>query len=247
MTDENTAIAKITTDRPRHVGPRVPSPLIWLDLETTGLDEQQDEVLEIAIVVTAGGGFEEVERFHHVSTRAAHVMMASVDPFVIAMHRANGLWQESLDRELAVRPMLAKYERDLGAFDEYATIDEMLEGFVRRVLGPAPSHSADRPKLAGSSVHFDLGFVRRRFPRFAATLSHRLYCVSALNEHAMRCAPDAYESRPREGGVAHRAMPDIEHSIAVARHYAAELCGPARRAPAADPGEIDPIMGAGHA
>lgn len=192
------------------------APLLWLDLETTGLDPYSCEVLEVAIVVTRDD-LAPIDRFHAVTGQAAHVRPADVDPFVLDMHAQNGLWVESIARHRVFRE--DHVNRETGVAGEIAWLDRQLEAFVVEKIGPRDPISANRPKLAGSSVHFDLDFCRRHFPRFSALLSHRIYDVSAINEFAQRAAPEIHAARPREAGTAHRAMADIEHSIAVARYY----------------------------
>ena len=67
--------------------------------------------------------------------------------------------------------------------------------------------------LAGSSIHFDLGFLRVHMPKLAAKFSHRLFDVSAIK---LFCESLGMPKLPK--AEAHRAMVDVEESFA---HYKA--------------------------
>ena len=185
--------------------------LVWIDLETTGLNPRRERILEIAIIVTEPD-LAEVARYERITEEAGVLVFGDLDPYVQEMHTANGLWGASC----------AAYR---AGGNSIVQVDEQVEAWLRRILElpEVIAHSKDRPKMAGSSVHFDREFIREHMPRTYALFSHRLYDVSSLNEFAARALPLAYEHRPREGGVMHRAMPDIIHSLDVARHYVGRL------------------------
>lgn len=77
-------------------------------------------------------------------------------------------------------------------------------------------------QLAGSTISFDRSFLAEHFPLTHAKLHYRNVDVTALNELARRVWPELYEARP-ERKEAHRAMSDIEESIAVAKYYIEHL------------------------
>lgn len=185
--------------------------LTWIDLETTGLDARRERILEIAIVITEAD-LSEVARYERVTDEAGRLVFADLDPIVQVMHTTNDLWGASCAAYTA-------------GGNQIAEVDAAAEAWIRRVLElpDVIALSKDRPKMAGSSVHFDREFVREHMPRTYKLFSHRIYDVSSINEFASRAVPLVHEHRPREGTVAHRAMPDILHSIAVARHYAGRL------------------------
>ena len=81
-----------------------------------------------------------------------------LDPFVFDMHTKNGLLVDCARSSLT----LAQIE------------DDLLD------IVPEVEDKEERPILAGSTIHFDLGFVRAHWPRLAARLSHRCYDVSAI-------------------------------------------------------------------
>ncbi len=116
----------------------------------------------------------------------------TIEPLILEMHRKNGLWEE------CGHSSLTTYE-----------IRKRLREMV-----PIEAEE-DKPVLAGSSVHFDLGFLRYHMPEIAARFSHRLYDVSAVKLFAQSLG---MPKLPKTEG--HRAVADILASIEDARSCA---------------------------
>ena len=172
---------------------------LWLDLETTGLDPRAPDarILEWALVLADDDGpdatFEPVQEF----TAAVHwpdvdALRLRCPPRVQQMHAVNGLWR---DVASPAAPVLAD-----------------ADAFLAAVI-PGPG---DRWRLAGFSVHFDLGWVRVHLPRFAARLSHQVLDASTL---AAACA--TWGPGVEKGPAAHRALDDVKASLDVARRVVA--------------------------
>jgi oligoribonuclease len=82
-------------------------------------------------------------------------------------------------------------------------------------------HLEEKPPLCGSTISFDKSFLS--FERRILDLFHyRSIDVSSIKELARRWRPDIYEQRPKARAI-HRALPDLEDSIAELKFYRHEL------------------------
>lgn len=175
--------------------------LLWLDVETTGLDPENDKLLEVAAILTR---YEpelpiEGEPFHAVIEPYPEGL-GVVHPTVLDMHSRSGLWRAQ--SEEGDEPVLVS-----GAFRAW------LEGQgIYRTAGLTIM-------LAGRSVHFD----RQWLWQFNALdphdswidglkLSHRHFDLTAIKLF-MALRGVAFEEAPD----VHRALPDVQADIELAR------------------------------
>lgn len=175
--------------------------LVWIDLETTGLDARKDRILEVACIVT-DDELNELGRWCEVVRPYGWEVGFEKDvlePVVYEMHRASGL----LDA------VAASHHRIRDTDD---VLSNWIAAFVHNRNG------GQAPQLAGSTVDFDRLFLREHMPQTLARLHYRNVDVTTLNEMARRFWPRMHEARPRSG-KAHRALADIEESLKVARYY----------------------------
>lgn len=177
-------------------------PLVWIDLEMTGLDPDVDVIVEIATIVT-DGSLEQVEHGPDLVVAAPDAALDGMAEVVQRMHTASGLLGEvrATDRTVADA--------------EQVTLD-----FIRGHV-PAPSIAP----LAGNSVHADRAFLRRYMPTLEAHLHYRNVDVSTLKELARRWRPALLDQAP-DKHERHRALDDIVESIAELRFYRDALFGP---------------------
>ena len=181
----------------------VDTPILWCDIETTGLDPARGAILEVGFRLT-GPDLKTVTEaswvIHHGESVAADLVPNS-HPTVRAMHGKNGLWVESaLQRRTPSEPRAIR--------EWLTTLD--LEGVP----------------LAGSSVHFDAAWLGVHLPAGldCMGMSHRHVDVSSWREMLQRTIPGAQiiASRPPARKL-HRVMPDIDDSIMELAHYMARL------------------------
>src|SRR5690606_15430889 len=140
------------------------SRLIWIDLETTGLDPDRHVIIEIAVIVTGPDLVEVAEplcRLAYPSRKSLDVM----DPMVREMHETSGLLAEYFD----------EYERNPYLFGEgrigARTVESKVLEYLQEYTAPGAC------PLAGSSVHFDRAFLARWMPRVHAYLHYRNFDV----------------------------------------------------------------------
>jgi len=169
--------------------------LVWLDLETSGLDVGTRVILEIATIVTdrelrvLAEGPELV--IHH-----SDEVLTQMDAWCQKQHRTSGLIDE-------VRRSTVTLEQA-----EAQTV-----AFVSRFCPPRAC------PLCGNSICFDRRFLIHHMPRLDAVLSYRNVDVSTLKELASRWAPQATEGIGDTKSSKHRARSDILESIDELRQY----------------------------
>jgi oligoribonuclease len=180
-------------------------PLVWVDLEMTGLDPVRHAILEIAVMVS-DGMVEDVVEGPDLVLSASENALAKMEPFVAQMHATSGL----LD---AIR------RSRLGTAEAEAQVLEFVRAHV-----PSPRVAP----LAGNSIHTDRAFLLRHMPALEGWLHYRNVDVSTVKELARRWYPDTYASAP-EKAKGHRALADIRESIAELRYYRDRLLSTCRK------------------
>lgn len=162
---------------------------VFLDFETTGLDEQVCEPIEVALVVT-DEQLNELDNFEAVLSPA--LAPSYWEPAAREMHERSGLgWlaRSRGDRTDVVAPWL------MACLSPFTGPDVTLH-------------------LAGNSVHFDRRFLKRYFPDVEVLLHHRHLDVSSI-----RMLAEAAGHPPLSGEKPHRAMADVRRSLEDARRF----------------------------
>jgi len=170
-------------------------PIVWVDLEMTGLDPETDVVLEIAVIVT-DGSLETVIEGPDLVLYATDEELQRMPPVVVEMHGVSGLTKAVRDSKIDVR----EAQREALAF-------------IRQHVPEART-----APLAGNSIGTDRMFLRKHMPELEAHLHYRNIDVSTLKELVGRWYPGALAQRPEKNG-GHRALADIRESIAELRWY----------------------------
>lgn len=169
-----------------------------VDLETTGLDADKDQILEIAWAPLSAN-FEQLDqtkRFVLEMTPAARERITA-NEYVKNMHQANGLIADSLAGGLP------------------------LSVVEKAIMADADSWVWAEPKLTifGSSVHFDLRFIQAHMPALASWLHYRVLDVTTLLSFGRAAGAPEDEGRT----IAHRASDDINWSIYAAQRVLTAL------------------------
>jgi oligoribonuclease len=81
---------------------------------------------------------------------------------------------------------------------------------------------AGKSPLGGNSVSVNRNFIARDMPRLSEYLHYRTVDVSSIKELARRWYPKLYFASPAKTGN-HRALGDIQDSIAELAYYRASL------------------------
>ena len=173
-------------------------PLVWIDMEMTGLDPERERILEIAVLVT-DNELRVVAEGPDLVLHQPETVLSAMDAWNQQHHAASGLLARSRAAKL----------------DERAAERQVLD-FLRQHC------PASFCPLAGNSVHQDRRFLRRYLPAVDAYLHYRIVDVSTVKELARRWYPERFAKQP-EKPEEHRAMADIQASLEELRWYRREV------------------------
>ena len=168
--------------------------LVWIDCEMTGLDLVNDALIEVAVLVTDSDLVVLGEGVEVVIRPPAQALQ-TMPEVVREMHTASGL---------------------LDALPDGVSLAEAQEVVLDHIRVHVPEPR--RAPLCGNSVGTDRGFIARDMPALDDYLHYRIVDVSSVKELARRWYPRAYFSSPKKQG-GHRALADIQESIAELRYY----------------------------
>ena len=192
--------------------------LIWIDLETTGLDPHRHAILEVAAVVTTGeldGGDDPADRFTRVVLPFERFALTDMDPVVRDMHTRNGL----LDAVAMPFPYRRPDGTSIPVAHRPLPHRVASHAFLTWIIDVIRRHQLRAGELvqAGSSPHFDRAFLEVHMPDVAAMFDYHLVDVSAIRRAAAWWHPHGAGNEGDDADKPHRAMPDVLDSIALAR------------------------------
>ena len=167
--------------------------LIWIDLEMTGLDPQNDAIIEIATVVT-DKELKVLAEGPVIAIHQSEEALARMDDWNQKQHGQSGL----IERVRASQVNEVEAERSTLAF---------LEAWVPAKTSP----------MCGNSICQDRRFLARCMPKLEAFFHYRNLDVSTVNELAARWAPQLKDGFKKKSS--HLALDDIIESIDELQYY----------------------------
>ena len=167
--------------------------LIWVDLEMTGLNPDQDSILEIATIVT-DADLNELAQGPVYAIKHPESVLREMDEWNTEHHGASGLWNRVLASDTSMQ------------MAEQGTL-EFLADWVEAGASP----------MCGNSICQDRRFMYRLMPELERWFHYRNLDVSTVKELAARWAPDVLLGFEKENR--HEALEDIRESIAELRYY----------------------------
>ena len=169
--------------------------LVWIDMEMTGLDPERERVIELAAIIT-DKDLVIVAEGPELVVHQSEEILGAMDDWNKKHHGGSGL-----------------VERVRASTISDADADAAVVAFI-----DAHVPAAERPVLAGNSIHQDRRFINRYLPALDRRLHYRMVDVSTVKELARRWYPALYDSRPAKR-ESHRALDDIRESIDELRFY----------------------------
>ena len=167
--------------------------LIWIDLEMTGLDTNNDDIIEIATIVT-DDQLNVVAEGPIIAIHQPDSALEAMDEWNTKQHGGSGLTER------------VKNSTTTEAEAERQTLEFLAEHVP---AGVSP--------MCGNSICQDRRFMARIMPELEAYFHYRNLDVSSFKELARRWAPKVEKSFKKNGS--HLAMDDIRDSIRELQHY----------------------------
>lgn len=166
--------------------------LLWVDLEMTGLDPEQDRILEVAAIATSWD----------LGEIATYEAVKKVDPKRMKSRMVGEFW----DKYAHVRDALIA--QNTGGKSS-RVIEEELLAFLEEHFD-----TSDRVILAGNSIHQDRKFIDNEWPRLSEKLHYRMLDVTAW-----KVVMEGKYKKKFAKPEAHRALEDIRGSIEELQYY----------------------------
>lgn len=163
----------------------------WIDLEMTGLNAQQDQILEIAVLVT-DNQLNLIAQGPDLIIHQPAELLVQMSSEVQQIHQASGLVDLVAQSKLSVTQAEAQVLDFLGQFGK----------------------SGEMP-LCGNSVWQDKFFLIQHMPQLINFFHYRVIDVSTVKELVLRWYGEAEFVKRKQ----HRALDDILESVAELRFY----------------------------
>lgn len=174
-----------------------PEYLLWIDLETTGLDREACHILEVAAVLT-DLNFDVLGEYEALVAAPADAVMKA-DSYAQEMHRKSGLWGDWWG-EYGARNLTG-----------HGSVEASIRSLLRKVEGEASF------TLAGSGIGvYDVPILRRVFPWLLSEFTYHVHDVGVMRRAYQR-ATGRYLTEHAE--PAHRAMADVQQSLTEGRAF----------------------------
>jgi len=167
--------------------------LIWIDLEMTGLEPEEDRVIEIATIVT-DSDLNILAQGPVLAVHQSDDVLNAMDEWCTTTHTGTGLvkrvQESNIDEEHAVKQTI-----------------EFLSLWVPKGSSP----------ICGNSIGQDRRFLHKYMPELEQYFHYRNLDVSTIKELARRWKPEVLNGVQKTG--THLALDDIRESIEELKHY----------------------------
>lgn len=167
--------------------------LVWIDMEMTGLDPEENVVLEIATIVT-DKDLNVLAEGPVIAIHQSEEELGKMDDWNVNTHTKSGL---------VARVKASQY-------DEAKAVAETL-AFIRQWVPERTS------PLCGNSIGQDRRFMVKHMSDLEAFFHYRNVDVSTIKELVRRWQPELLDQFKKSGS--HQALDDIRESIAELQFY----------------------------
>lgn len=170
----------------------IPTKLLWMDLEMTGLDPLQDPILEISVEITD---------FDFQTLASYEAIIKQPRSKVLERMQKNKWWVDYPENR-------DHFLKGLGSGKPIELAERELLEIINHHFGKEPA------VLAGNSIHNDRNFIKQQMPELELKLHYRMLDVTSF-----KLIMQAKYGVDFEKPEVHRAYEDVQASIAELQHY----------------------------
>jgi oligoribonuclease len=170
----------------------IPTRLLWVDLEMTGLDPAKDVLLEIAVEVTD---------FNFKTLASYEARIKQKREVVVDRMEKNIWWRE----------FPANRDDFVSKLEEGKSLKQVEDEMIALV---EENFKGELAILAGNSIYNDRLFIKQWMPALTLKLHYRMLDVSSFKVFMQGKHGEVFEKQN-----VHRAFDDIQASIAELQHY----------------------------
>lgn len=167
--------------------------LIWIDLEMTGLDPNNDRIIEIATIIT-DSNLNILAEGPVIAIKQPQTLLDQMDSWNQKHHGDSGLIERVQNSSI----------------DEHSAENQTLQ-FLKQYV------PAGKSPMCGNTICQDRRFLANYMPRLEAFFHYRQLDVSTVKILAQRWAPEVTDEFKKESS--HIALEDIKDSIEELKYY----------------------------
>ncbi len=167
--------------------------LVWVDMEMTGLNPDQDKIIEAAFIITDAN-------LNILAESPSYVVKQS-DDILDAMDR----WNQSTHGRSGL------IDRVKASMQNEQDVEKELLEFMKKYT------YAQKSPMCGNSICQDRRFMYKHMPKLEAYFHYRNVDVSTLKELAKRWSPEIIKGFEKK--QLHTALADIHESIQEMNYY----------------------------
>ncbi len=168
--------------------------LIWIDLEMTGLDVNNDHIVEIAAIVT-NKDLQIIAEGPNLVIHQSDEILGSMNDWCKKYHAASGLIKDAQSSTITL-----------------ATAEQEMYDFLKQYCAPGQGI------LCGNSIWNDKAFLQKHMPHLNTLFHYKMVDVSSVKELVARWYPKSPYVDFKKTDK-HRAKIDIVESIQELKNY----------------------------
>ena len=166
--------------------------LIWMDLEFTGLSDEQ-VIIETACIIT-DKNLEILEEGPNIVVHRTEEELKIIEDWPLRIHTESGLLEKVKTSNISI-----------------SEADEINVNFISKWV------NENNGILCGNSIHIDRRYIHKEMPKLDSYLNYRMIDVSSFKEVIKRWYKPS-QNEPEKKNT-HLALDDIRESIAELKWY----------------------------